>query len=195
MRKLRQEVKSKNRRSHASPQFWSLLSRTALAMSIFLNLYPLKRRLHEVGQGKLWILIYWRRQWTQHAKYPRFFLQKDLGSIEIHSMQSWRRTRSTVPSQRCQMKTSIRLLKVIFNLTQIQESSILLGAFEPKASVSNAGACNNLLSEWIDWAILWGTVRLQRNHEANTMYLVWMPYGTLMVIINLFFGELWFMVS
>ena len=190
MWKLRQEVKSKNRRSHVSSQFWSLLSRTALTMYIYLNLYPLKRRLHEVGQGKLWMSTYWGRQWTQHAEYPRFFLQKNLGSIEIHSVQNWRRTRSTVPSRRCQMKTLIKSLKVILNLTQILESGILLGTFEPKASVSNADVCNNPLTEWINWARLWGTVWQLKSHETNTMYPVQMPYGTLMVIINLFFGGL-----
>ena len=190
MWKLRQEVKSKNRRFHVSPQFWSLLLRTALAMYIFLNLYPLKRRLHEVGQGKLWMSTYWRRQWTQHDEYPRFFLQKNLGSIKIHSVKNWRRTWSTVPSQRCQTKTWIKLLKVILNLTQILESGILLGTFKPKASISNAGACNNPWSEWIDWARPWGIVWWLRNHEGNTMFPVWMPYGTLMAIISLFFGGL-----
>ena len=188
MWKLRPEVKSE-KRSHVSLQFWPLASRTALAMYIFLNLYPLKRKLHEVGQGKLWMSTYWRRHWTQHAEYLRFFLPKNLGSIEIHSVQNWRKTRSTVPSRKCQMKTLIKLLKVILNLTQILESDILLGTFKPKASISNAGAWNNPLSEWINWAKPWGTVWQLRKHEGNTMYPVRMPYGTLMVIINLFFGE------
>ena len=88
------------------------------------------------------------------------------------------------------MKILIKSSKDILILTQILESVILLGAFEPKASVSNAPALSNPLSKLIGWARSWGNEPQPRNHKDNTMYPDQTPYGTSMVIINLIFGEL-----